>query len=280
MLSPGPGRVKVDPGQIEQVIVNLAVNARDAMPEGGKVTIEVSNVVMEEKAYVTLAVRDTGSGMDSEAQAHLFEPFYSTKARGKGTGLGLSIVYGIIKQAGGNITVKSQLGQGAVFEIFLPRILNIDPPQESGKIVEKIALGSETILLVEDEEVVRKLVGQVLRASGYTVLEAGNGVEAIEGVAVPGDDAELQILTGSGQFLLTVQTPQEHFTPGRLAGYLVSTAHGHMQIQGGVDEVPGLESGLRGLLEVLDRGAAVVLDAKLACGVQAPAVDVLAAESL
>jgi PAS domain S-box-containing protein len=179
ILSPVPGRVKVDPGQIEQVIVNLAVNARDAMPEGGKVTIEVSNVEMDEKPNVTLAVRDTGNGMDSETQSHLFEPFYSTKARGKGTGLGLSIVYGIIKQAGGSITVKTQLGQGAVFEISLPRILDTDAPQESGKTVEKIAPGSETILLVEDEETVRKLVGQVLRASGYTVLEAGSGEDAM-----------------------------------------------------------------------------------------------------
>jgi len=178
--SPISGKVKVDPGQMEQVIVNLAVNAKDAMPDGGKVTIEVSNAELGRRPHVMLAVTDTGSGMDSEVQSHLFEPFYSTKAKEKGTGLGLSIVYGIIKQAGGSITVKSQLGQGTIFQIFLPEIFHEDAPSESAKTAEQFTHGSETILLVEDEETVRRLVGRVLRASGYIVLEASSGEDAVD----------------------------------------------------------------------------------------------------
>jgi CheY-like chemotaxis protein len=165
---------------MEQVIVNLAVNGKDAMPEGGRVTIEISKVELERQPHVMLAVADNGSGMDSEVQSHLFEPFYSTKAKEKGTGLGLSIVYGIVKQAGGSITVKSQLGQGTIFQIFLPEIFHEDGPRESAKRAEQIARGSETILLVEDEETVRRLVGKVLRASGYTVVEASSGEEAVQ----------------------------------------------------------------------------------------------------
>ena len=179
VLSPVPGKVKVDPGQIEQVIVNLAVNARDAMPDGGKLTIEVSNVEVDGVPQVMLAVRDSGTGMSSEVQSHLFEPFYTTKPMGKGTGLGLSIVYGIVKHCGGNITVRSESGHGTDFEIYIPRVHDAASRQESARVVEPAALGSETILLVEDEDALRKLAAQVLRSHGYTVLEAGNGEDAL-----------------------------------------------------------------------------------------------------
>jgi CheY-like chemotaxis protein len=174
-----PAKVKVDPGQFEQVVVKLAVNARDAMPEGGELTIEVSTAEVDQTPQVMLCVRDTGTGMDAEVQSHLFEPFYTTKDRGKGTGLGLSIVYGIVKQSGGSIMVNSQLGQGTAFQIFLPRVFVEETQAAPGMTLESIASGSETILLVEDEEALRKLAGEVLRSSGYTVLEAANGEDAI-----------------------------------------------------------------------------------------------------
>jgi PAS domain S-box-containing protein len=174
-----PAKVKIDPGQFEQVIVNLAVNARDAMPEGGDLTIEISTADVDQTPRVMFCVRDSGTGMDAEVQSHLFEPFYTTKDRGKGTGLGLSIVYGIVKQSGGNIIVNSQLGQGTSFQLFLPRVLAGEPEPAPDKSAAKMALGSETVLLVEDEEALRKLAGEVLRSSGYTVLEAVNGEDAV-----------------------------------------------------------------------------------------------------
>jgi two-component system, cell cycle sensor histidine kinase and response regulator CckA len=188
--APNLGWVKADPGQIEQVLVNLALNARDAMPEGGKLTIETRNVFLNkayarghqsvtEGAYVLLAVSDTGVGMDSEIQTHAFEPFFTTKAQGKGTGLGLATCYGIIKQHGGNIWVYSEVGQGTTFKIYLPQVegsTNTAPLQVE---VHALPRGKETVLVVEDEVAVRALAARVLREQGYTVLEAGNGVEAI-----------------------------------------------------------------------------------------------------
>jgi CheY-like chemotaxis protein len=127
-----------------------------------------------------LAVRDSGTGMSSEVQSHLFEPFYTTKPQGKGTGLGLSIVYGIVKQFGGNIIVRSESGEGSDFQIYIPRVLHDDESrQESAKVAKPAPLGSETILLVEDEEALRRLAAQILRSRGYTVLEAGNGEDAL-----------------------------------------------------------------------------------------------------
>jgi PAS domain S-box-containing protein len=174
-----PARVKVDPGQFEQVIVNLAVNARDAMADGGELTIEVATAEIDQLPRVTLSVRDNGTGMDAEVQSHLFEPFYTTKARGKGAGLGLSIVYGIVEQSGGNITVSSEVGQGTVFQIFLPRVIAEETEPAAALPAGKFTPGSETILLVEDEESLRKLAGEILRLSGYTVLEAANGEDAL-----------------------------------------------------------------------------------------------------
>ncbi len=182
--------IKADPGQIEQVIMNLVVNARDAMPTGGRLTIETRNVTIGEEAslggagvapgsYVLLAIRDNGQGMDAETQSHLFEPFFTTKEKGKGTGLGLSTVYGIVKQSGGNIFVESALGLGTTFRIYFPRVEHEAPGTVADVEVIDPARGHETILLVEDEPAVRGLVLETLQLQGYTVLEARHGIEAL-----------------------------------------------------------------------------------------------------
>jgi len=189
-LDASTGSIKADPGQVEQVIMNLVVNARDAMPKGGRLTIETTNVTIGKEASldavgmvpgsdVMLAVRDNGHGMDAETQSHLFEPFFTTKEKGKGTGLGLSTVYGIVKQSGGSITVESAPGRGTNFRIYFPRVEQ-EVPGPTGA-VEAIdpARGRETILLVEDEPAVRGLVHETLRLHGYTVLEARHGIEAL-----------------------------------------------------------------------------------------------------
>jgi two-component system cell cycle sensor histidine kinase/response regulator CckA len=184
--------VRVDPGQIEQVLMNLAVNARDAMPHGGKLTIETANVIHDEEyarehvsvkpgLYVLLAVSDTGLGMDKETQSHLFEPFFTTKEEGKGSGLGLSTAYGIVKQSGGNIWPYSEPGKGTTFKIYLPRVeKSIKRYRPKAAAVTMAPGGTETILLVEDEDSVRAMVSKVLRSKGYTVLEASQGQEALQ----------------------------------------------------------------------------------------------------
>jgi two-component system, cell cycle sensor histidine kinase and response regulator CckA len=190
ILLPGPGlgRVKSDPSQIEQVVMNMATNARDAMPEGGKLVIETANVDLEDPSsskkvgvkpgsYVMLAVSDTGVGMDAATRSHLFEPFFTTKEPGKGSGLGLSTVYGIVRQGEGQVTVYSQPGCGTIFEIYLPRVTEAVGTTAARRQVKP--QGSETILLVDDEEGVRKLVSAILQGQGYTVIEAGSGAAAL-----------------------------------------------------------------------------------------------------
>ncbi len=189
VLAPDLWPVKVDPAQIEQVIVNLVVNARDAMPNGGRLTIETAREVpgrddiaryLESQPgdYVLLAVSDTGIGMSEEVKAHIFEPFFTTKDVGKGTGLGLATVYGIVKQSGGNIEVYSKEGQGTTFKIYLPRAEEVAPTSVRQEVRAEIPSGSETILLVEDDRGVRELARRVLHRQGYTLLEARNGEEA------------------------------------------------------------------------------------------------------
>jgi PAS domain S-box-containing protein len=191
-LSPSLSRVKADPGQIEQVIVNLALNARDAMPDGGRLTIATADAELSPAyavvhpdvhpgPHVLLSVADTGHGMDDETQAHLFEPFFTTKERGKGTGLGLATVYGIVQQSGGHIRVNSAADSGSTFLIYLPRV---EAPEEDGQEAVRPHLpfpspGTETVLLAEDEEAVRRFAREILTGNGYKVLEAGNGREAL-----------------------------------------------------------------------------------------------------
>ncbi|HEV8304399.1 MAG TPA: response regulator [Gemmatimonadales bacterium] len=191
VLEPGLGHVRADPGQLQQVILNLAVNARDAMPEGGRLTIETHNVELRETyaeehravtpgPYALLAVTDTGAGMTAETQAHLFEPFFTTKGLGKGTGLGLATVYGIIKQTGGHIWVYSELGRGTTFKVYLPRVDEPAEPLEAPSTARPQNLrGTERILLVEDESAVRAVTRQLLQRNGYTVIEAPEGGVAL-----------------------------------------------------------------------------------------------------
>jgi CheY-like chemotaxis protein len=191
LLAEDPGRVKADPGQIEQMIVNLVVNARDAMLNGGKLTIETANVELDQAyarahiavkpgRYVMVSVSDTGVGMIPEVRDRVFEPFFTTKEKGKGTGLGLSTVYGIVKQSGGNIWVYSEPGRGTSFKIYLPIV---DEPLEELKekvLKEELPRGSETIFIVEDEREVLKLAGRILERQGYHVVEAASGEEALK----------------------------------------------------------------------------------------------------
>jgi len=192
VLDPALPRVKVDPGQISQVIMNFAINARDAMPTGGKLTIETSHVQLDEASvaaidpeakpgrYALLAVTDTGTGISPEVRVHIFEPFFTTKGPGKGTGLGLATVYGIVKQSGGAISVQSEAGEGTTFKIHLPIVDGPVPTMKASQGPNPPVEGTETILLVEDEEAVRTVVRIVLEESGYTVLVAGRGAEALE----------------------------------------------------------------------------------------------------
>jgi CheY-like chemotaxis protein len=187
------GAIRADASQMEQVIMNLAVNARDAMPAGGRLLIETSNAeldsaynsvhpIVRQGRYILLAVSDTGTGMNAETQARIFEPFFTTKPQGKGTGLGLSTVYGVVKQSGGFIWVYSEVGRGTSFKIYLPRV---DQPVEHGGAIRTLSEapgGTETILLAEDEQDVREVAREFLESGGYTVIEARDGTEALKNV--------------------------------------------------------------------------------------------------
>jgi len=224
---PNLGLVKADPGQIEQVLMNLVVNARDAMPLGGELSIETSNVNLNKKGihhyvdvmpgkYVLLCVSDTGEGMDAEIQAHIFEPFFTTKAKGEGTGLGLSTVHGIINQSGGHIWVYSEPGQGTVFKIYLPMI---EEEPITDKLIDEqfqeVPGGSETILVVEDDEILRKMVCETLKTFGYNTLEADCSASAdtilstrqkeidllVTDVVMPGTESGIQLAERYNQTL-------------------------------------------------------------------------------
>ena len=190
-LATDVGSVSADAGQLEQVIMNLVVNARDAMPDGGRITIETADVELAPTdsakgravppgAYVMLAVSDTGHGMTSDVLAHVFEPFFTTKGAGKGTGLGLSTVYGIVRQSGGDVWVYSEVGQGTTFKVYLPRVDTLATAPHAEPPAAASPRGAETILLADDDDALRTLACRVLRAQGYTVLEARNGRDAIE----------------------------------------------------------------------------------------------------
>ena len=185
------GSIKADPGQIEQVLLNLAANARDAMPKGGRLTISASNVELDAAdkkkhdpvvpgPYVMLAIEDTGCGMDLKTQARIFDPFFTTKELGKGTGLGLATVYGIVKQTGGYIWVYSEVGQGTIFRVYLPRIDKPAQPVEREPSEMQALQGSETILLAEDSESLREMAQEYLESIGYTVLAAVSGEKALQ----------------------------------------------------------------------------------------------------
>jgi signal transduction histidine kinase len=199
------GRVKADPSQLEQVVLNLGVNARDAMPRGGKLIIRTENVTLDRKTapqiaaslapgdYVMLSVTDTGAGMDEETKTHIFEPFFTTKGPGKGTGLGLATVYGIVRQTGGGISVESEPGKGSTFRIYLPReSAPVDISRTPLTPVEKSA-NFETVLVVEDEDIVRELVCEVLEDQGYNVLCARDGIEALNMAAEFDDEIHLLV---------------------------------------------------------------------------------------
>jgi two-component system cell cycle sensor histidine kinase/response regulator CckA len=203
-LRPDLSRTKADPGQIEQVVMNLAVNARDAMPSGGKLTIETATVNLDEACtrrhigvspgdYVMLAVSDTGCGMSSNVQAHIFEPFFTTKDPGKGTGLGLSTVYGIVKQSGGDIWVYSEPDRGTTFKIYLPSIEAAVDQKPSGRPKDSTLTGTETLLLVEDDQGLRELAYRILHRCGYTVLSAGNAEDAVRLCSLQGGSINLLV---------------------------------------------------------------------------------------
>ncbi|HET9406406.1 MAG TPA: PAS domain S-box protein [Candidatus Sulfotelmatobacter sp.] len=203
-FDPKAGRTRADAGQLEQVLMNLVVNAKDALPKGGRVIIETSSVTVDgfhrheptfirPGDYVVLSVIDNGHGMDKETQSRIFEPFFTTKEKGKGTGLGLSTVYGIVKQSGGYVMVQSELGSGTAFRIYLPRVDEAAAADGSTPAARAAAGGCETVLLVEDEESVRELVRDTLKAKGYHVLEADNGNAGIETASRHTDKIDLLI---------------------------------------------------------------------------------------
>jgi PAS domain S-box-containing protein len=190
----GLGPVEIDPGQFEQAVINLAVNARDAMPHGGRLTIETHGVSLDEAdarrlggvepgPFIAVAITDTGVGIDAATMGHIFEPFFTTKEPGKGTGLGLAMVYGFVNQSGGHIEVRSQPGQGTTFTLLLPRSEHGEPDEHALRDADRVPAGSETILLVEDDAAVRDLSKRILQSSGYTVLDAPDGQTALQTAA-------------------------------------------------------------------------------------------------
>ena len=274
VLDPAIGQVKADPGQIEQVVMNLAVNARDAMPDGGKLTIRTANAELDanftgehsgsiEGQYVMLAVSDTGTGMDPETQAQIFEPFFTTKGRDKGTGLGLATVYGVVKQSNGYITVESEKGKGALFHIYLPRIDAPVAARSEGTQAPLTVCGSETILLVEDAEPLRMLAQLFLKENGYRVLTAADGAEAQRVAAQTPGPIDLLltdvVMPGINGRVLAERLAPLHPTMKVLymSGYTDTFIAGHGVLEEGVHLLhkPFTEDALmRKIRELLDAG--------------------------
>jgi PAS domain S-box-containing protein len=277
----GLGTVKADPAQIKQILLNLAVNARDAMPQGGKLTIETENVELDGRyarlhpdvsagTYVMLAVTDTGIGMDEETRARIFEPFFTTKAAGLGTGLGLATVYGIVKQSNGAISVYSEPGLGTTFKVYLPRVLE---PADAVAAAPAAGLrgGTETILLVEDNEMVRTLTCEILKRQGYTVVEAQHGADALD-IARRYHGPIHLLLTDvvmpemSGPELVSRLAPHRpQMKIVYMSGYTADAIDHQGMLDGGIEFLPkpiGLDTLVRKLREVLDgRGRAPLAEA-------------------
>ena len=248
------GNVKADPSQIEQVVLNLVVNARDAMPGGGRLTIETSGVELDKNytvqhaivdfepgPYVMLTVADTGCGMDAQTQARIFEPFFTTKESGRGTGLGLATVYGVVKQSGGYIWVYSEPGQGSTFKVYLPRVAASAENASVEKIISAPASGSETILFVEDEQGVRELVREYLSGCGYSVLEASDGVQALEIAAMhPGaiqmliTDVVMPRLSGR-ELAAQIASSRRNLKVLYISGYTDDSVFRHGVLEGGME---------------------------------------------
>jgi PAS domain S-box-containing protein len=273
-LDPGLWQTKVDRGQLEQVLVNLAVNARDAMPHGGTLTLETGNATLDEAytrtrsyvipgEYVMLAVTDTGTGMDEQAKAHLFEPFFTTKEHGKGTGLGLAMVYGAVKQNRGSIEVESEPGRGTTFRIYLPRVVAAPDPLPVPSPTMRLPGGTETILLVEDEEKVRAVAVGLLRRLGYTVIASSCATEALSAVRELTGPLHLLVtdvvLPGMNGRILAQQV--EALRPGTkvlyTSGYSEDVVIHHGVLDPGIEFVPKPYS-----IDLLARRVREVLDAR------------------
>ncbi len=273
ILGPGLGRVRADPGQIEQVLINLAVNARDAMPKGGKLTIETANVELDETyaqahadvrpgRYVLLAMTDTGCGMDEATKARIFEPFFTTKGPGKGTGLGLAMVYGVVKQSEGHLAVYSEPEHGTTFKIYLPVIEKIPSSGKSQPGLKLAQQGNETILLAEDEPAVRVLTRHVLQMHGYTVLEASQGENALR-IAEACKDTIHLLVTDVVMPVMSGRQLAERLTAVRpgvkvlyLSGYTDDAVvrHGVLEAEAAFLQKPFTPAGLaQKVREVLDR---------------------------
>ncbi|HEY6246429.1 MAG TPA: ATP-binding protein [Pyrinomonadaceae bacterium] len=252
VLEPSLGNINADPGQIEQVIMNLIVNARDAMPRGGTITIETKNIYLDQTyvrhhvsvtpgPHVMLAVTDTGVGMEQETQKRIYEPFFTTKERGKGTGLGLSTVYGIVKQSGGNIWVYSEVDKGTTFKIYLPRISEAADMLKHDEIEFNLPQGTETILLVEDEEMVRHLAQNILESSGYDVLTAESVEDALRIASRPSVSIDLLltdvVMPGmSGRDLATqLQSTHPEMHVLYMSGYTEDTIVHHGLLEQGIN---------------------------------------------